>query len=73
MGIFIIGILLWAAPNAALIWFAVSVIRFFSAPRGSELRRKRRLPLIISSLIIGFLLLLSVSLFVLDAMAIAYM
>lgn len=48
--------ILWIAgflllPLAAIVWFIVSLVRFLSAPAGSDLRRSRRAMLIASAIV----------------------
>ncbi len=65
------GILFFLAST--IIAFINSLIRYFKAPKGSELRRKRRLPMIISSVVFAVIVSIIISLSVLLWLAVAYM
>ncbi len=60
-------------PFLALIWFIISLCRYCSVPKGSELRQKRRKMLLISGICAGVLLLVFASFTFLLVLAVANM
>ena len=65
---------IFGIPSASLIWLIVSVIRYVKVPKtDSELRKKRRIPLVTSAIISGVLVLSFIGLMIMFLMAMRYM
>ncbi|MDE6776185.1 MAG: hypothetical protein K2J37_07840 [Ruminococcus sp.] len=63
-------VIMFGIPAASLIWLIISVVRFAKVPKtDSELRKKRRLPLVISVVIFGILVLSFVALMIMLSIA----
>ncbi|MDE5763946.1 MAG: hypothetical protein K2N49_03335 [Ruminococcus sp.] len=63
-------VIMFGIPAASLIWLIISVVRFAKVPKtDSELRKKRRLPLVISAVIFGILVLSFVALMIMLSIA----
>lgn len=69
----ITDILVFGPPVTTVVLFIVFLVRYLMAPRGSELRRSRRLPLLITSIILGTLVLIVAALAALLITAVAFM
>ena len=66
--------LIFSILAASLIWLIVSVIRYLTAPKcDKELRKKRRLPLIISAIVFAVLLFATFAIIILFTMAPSHM
>jgi len=73
MDLIIIIVIFLGLPILSLILFLVSLVRFLSAPKGSEVRKNRKGVLIASAIIAGVLISIVVSIIILFMMSIANM
>lgn len=70
----IFTLLLFIIPVASLIWFIISLVMYLHTPKeNTELLKKRRLPLILSSIAFGVILLVIIGLMILIMLAVASM
>ncbi len=60
-------------PVAVLIWFAVSLFLFFGAPKTDPKRKRNKIMLIISGILLGIYVIMIVGLFLLVTAAIRNM
>lgn len=69
-----IYLMIFGVPLAVLIWFVVSLIKYFTTPaQEAELRKRRRKMLIFSGILTAVFVLAIVGLIVLVMMSIAHM
>jgi len=70
----IFTLLLFIIPIALLVWFIISLVMYLRTPiENTELRKKRRLPLILSSIAFGIVLFVIIGFMLLMMLAVASM
>lgn len=65
---------LFIIPAASLVWFIISLVMYMRTPKdNAELRKKRRLPFILSSIAFGVILFVVIAFMILMMLAVASM